>query len=126
MHRIHCSLSPAPLFLPALPSPSIKSACYLSQARGFTSFLRLGSLKRISKEILGHSLHQAGGDDGSKAGQQDALSILKEMLAETQSSEEQARILRGQCTIKRRIESAAWLCFLYPISDRCSNLHISN
>ena len=78
----------------AVPSPQLcppQLACRLSQAHGFTSFLRLGSLKRISKEILGQSLHQAGGDDGSK-GKQDALSVLKEMLAEAQSSEEQARI----------------------------------
>ena len=63
----------------------------LAQERGFSSFLRLGSLKRIDKAILSHSLHQAGDD-----GKSDSLAILKEMLQEAQSGAEAAGIRWGR------------------------------
>ena len=64
------------------------------QDRGFTQFLRIGSLKRISKSILSHSLHQGGGGGGGDSeGNKDSLSVLKEMLKEA-SSEQEVAVIR--------------------------------
>ncbi|GAX81726.1 hypothetical protein CEUSTIGMA_g9154.t1 [Chlamydomonas eustigma] len=56
---------------------------------GFTSFLRLGSLKRIAKPILSHSLYHGEEGGGSK---QDSIAMLREMLQEATSEQENMQI----------------------------------
>jgi hypothetical protein len=63
----------------------------LPQARGFTSFLRVGSLRAMSKAVLPHALHAA---DDSKGGA--ASDALKEMLKEA-GGEEEAAVIRCGC-----------------------------
>ena len=67
---------------------------HVLQDRGFTQFLRLGSLKRISKAILCHSLHQGGGGGSQRDADsnKDSLAVLKEMLVEASSEQEAATI----------------------------------
>ena len=66
-------------------APTAAASSALPQERGFTDFLRLGSLKRMARPMLAHSVHAAGD-------KQDAASQLQEMLAQATSPGEVAMI----------------------------------
>ena len=92
---------------------------------GFTSFLRVGSRRKIARELLPYSLHGMGSDD-------DDVGELREMLREAKSPEDRASIAaeikevaaggmahRRELLETVRVVGATSAACSFPVMDAC-------